>query len=56
MANKNFPGPYLNRLIEEDPQIVRVPLDKMGFGARKSAQPKNISNSMTLKHVDSGKK
>ena len=36
MANKNFPGPNINRLIETDPQIVKVPIDSMGWGSRKS--------------------
>lgn len=36
MANKNFPGPNINRLIDKDPQIVKVDMDEMGWGARKS--------------------
>ena len=32
----NFPGPTYNRLIETDPQIVKVPMDNMGWGARLS--------------------
>lgn len=58
MANKNFPGPNINRIIEEDPQIVKVPMPKMDWGSRTSAMPKSISNNMTIKHVsnmDSGK-
>ena len=55
MAAKNFPGPNINRLIEEDPQIVKVPMDHEEWGARKSAQPKDIANSMTIKHVESSK-
>ena len=56
MASKNFPGPNINRLIDQDPQIVKVPMEDMGWGARKSAQPKDIANSMTVKHVNSGDK
>ena len=33
MADKNFPGPNINRLIEKDPQIVKIPLDTMGWGS-----------------------
>lgn len=36
MANKNFPGPNINRLIENDPQIVKIPFDTMGWGSRRS--------------------
>lgn len=62
MASKNFPGPNINRIIETDPQIVKIPLDNMGFGSRKSmfAQlgndpiSQNPSNptapEMTIKH------
>ncbi|MDE2103312.1 MAG: hypothetical protein KGL39_39090 [Patescibacteria group bacterium] len=47
-------NPPLNRLIDEDPQIIRVPLRKMDWSARASAQP-NINNSMTVRHVGNGK-
>jgi hypothetical protein len=53
MPNPNFPGPNLNRVIDADPQIIRVPLDHAEFGARKSAQPKKVNNEMTLSHVKS---
>jgi len=36
MANKNFPGPNINRLIENDPQIVKIDMDYMGWGTRTS--------------------
>ncbi len=36
MAAKNFPGPNINRLIENDPQIVKIPMDNMGWGSRAS--------------------
>jgi len=56
MPNENFLAPKYNECKESDPQIIRVPLDDMGFGARKSALPTSISgsaqdNSMTIKHV-----
>ena len=48
----NFPGPTYNRIIETDPQIVKVPLDNMGIGARLSimgsdamgSEPQNNAN------------
>jgi len=36
MAAKNFPGPNINRIIEKDPQIVKIDLDNMGWGSRTS--------------------
>ena len=62
MANKNFPGPNINRIIDQDPQIVKVPLDYMGWGSRSSALPKQgdpksnnpaapTAPEMTIKHV-----
>jgi hypothetical protein len=51
MANSNFPGPSINRLLDSSPKIVRVPMESAEWGARKSAQPKNTKNDMTLSHV-----
>lgn len=51
MANPNFPGPNINRLIDTDPQIIRVPMEHAEFGCRPSAQPKKIVNEMTLDHI-----
>lgn len=53
MANPNFPGPNINRIIEEDPQIVKVNLEATEWGGRKSAQPSDIKNKMSLEHVAS---
>lgn len=62
MATK-FPAPNYNRIIESDPQIVKVPLDTMGWGSRMSAfgelgnDPKSNNPSkptapeMTINHV-----
>lgn len=36
MASKNFPGPNINRIIEKDPQIVKIDFDSMGWGSRMS--------------------
>lgn len=53
MPNPNFPGPNLNRVIDTDPQIIKVPMDKTEFGSRSSAIPKNLQNAMTIQHVKS---
>lgn len=51
-AENKFPNnPKYNQLIENDEQIVKVPFDEVEFGARKSAQPKSIKNTNTIKHV-----
>jgi hypothetical protein len=51
MPTNKFPSPGISHLIDEDSQIVKVPLDYMDTGARKSALPKNVKNQMTLSHV-----
>lgn len=51
MASERFPGPNYNRIIESDPQVVKVDMETAEWGARKSAQPKDIRNGMTIKHV-----
>lgn len=52
-----FPGPSYNRIIESDPQIVKVPMDNMAWGSRPSAMPKGgeapAAPEMTIKHVKS---
>jgi hypothetical protein len=64
----NFPGPTYNRIIETDPQVIKVPLDNVGIGARLSifgkdamgADPSaNLQKSgppgapeITIKHTD----
>lgn len=50
MADR-WPTPKYNRLIDQDPQIVKVDLHNMEYGARPSAMPKNVKNDMTIKHV-----
>ena len=45
MASPNFPGPNINRLIDQDPQIIKVPMDNMGWGSRPSAMPKGTENN-----------
>ena len=63
MASKSFPGPNINRLIDKDPQIVKVDMDQMGWGSRPSifsklsADPKSNNPAppsapeMTIKHT-----
>lgn len=52
MSTNKFPSPSINRLIDEDPMIVKVPIiDPMEAMSRSSALPKNIRNSMTINHV-----
>lgn len=46
-----FPGPYIENVPENDPMVVRVDLKTMETGARRSAMPKSIKNTMTIKHV-----
>ena len=59
MSSKNFPGPNINRLIDEDPQIIKVPMEKMGWGARPSGMPNGEkapkAPEMTIRHVGSEK-
>lgn len=64
MANKNFPGLSINRLIETDPQIVKVAMDYTEWGTRRSlfknlgsdptqpypSQPN--AKEMTIKHTN----
>ena len=63
MPSTKFPGPNYNRLIENDAQIVKVPMDTFGWGSRQSlfgqlrGDPRSNNPSqpsapeMTIKHV-----
>lgn len=53
MPDKKFPGPNINHLIEEDRQIVKVPMEKMDIGARSSTMGKTTKdkNIGTIQHV-----
>lgn len=53
--NNVFMGPKYNKVIDEDPQFIRVPMENMEIGSRKSAMPKNVDNAQTIKHVGEGK-
>jgi hypothetical protein len=64
MASNRFPGPNYNQLITNDPQIIKVNMDIVEIGARRSVMPTgttpgtpgsvhNAPNApeMTIKHV-----
>lgn len=57
MANATFPGPKYTKVIENDKQIVQVPLDHAGWGARPvstNGATTNTEKGVTgLKHVKS---
>lgn len=53
--NSSFLAPNINRVLDNSPKIVRVAMDTMEWGARKSAQPKNVKNEMTISHVSNSK-
>lgn len=59
-----FPGPKYNSLIDKDPQIVKVGMDTVEIGARRSAMPRGTTPEvpgshgnmpsapeMTIKHI-----
>lgn len=47
-------NPPMNRVIDSDPQIIRIPLEKTDWGFRKSQQPDVKSEGMALRHVKNG--
>ena len=57
----SFPQQPFNKLIDEDPQIVKVPMDNVDFGARKGtmARARNPESGgdgkMSIKHVENNK-
>ena len=44
-------NPPVNTVKDSDPMIVRVPMDKTDWAARKSAQPPMNNEGMTLSHI-----
>lgn len=56
MANPNFLAPKINKIIESDPQIIKVNMEYTEWGARKSMVDRNTTNSMTISHVPSAAK
>lgn len=44
-------NPPMNRVIDSDPQIIRIPLEKTDWGFRKSQQPDVRAEGMGLKHI-----
>lgn len=53
MADRSFPGPYINSVPEkEDPIMKGVPKATMDIGARSSGLPKGTeAEGMGIKHV-----
>lgn len=50
----NFPKPYLDRILENDPMIKKVPMDGApdAIGQGRSSLPKAVnSDGMTIKHT-----
>ena len=47
--------PPMSTIKNDDPMIVRVPLDKLDFAARPSAVPPMKTDNMTLSHIPNGK-
>ncbi len=57
-TGNDWPTQPFNKLIEEDPQIVKVPLDGVEWGARRSTLNRiENRNGMNIKHIpNSGSK
>lgn len=52
MADRKFPGPYVDATRENDPIMKRVPFDTMDIGARSSGMPKSTeARELDIKHV-----
>jgi len=56
MADSNsiskLPSPYVNRVSENDPIVIRVDQDRGEIGSRASGLPGNVrSEKMNLEHV-----
>lgn len=56
MADSTSPAftPPVNTIKDNDPQIMKVPMDKVDFGFRKSAAPPMQNTGMTLTHIPNG--
>jgi hypothetical protein len=65
----NFPKPSFNRIIESDPQIVKVAMDLVEWGARPSLFAENLGTNpkdpypskpgapeISIQHVSNGSK
>ena len=55
MANPNFLAPKFNKIIDSDPQIIKVNLQNTEWGAREVNLPRNTVNSMTIEHTGGSK-
>ena len=57
MADSNSPAfnPPMNRVTDEDPSIVRVPMDKVEIGFRRSQQNGLMDNNpFTVRNLKNG--
>lgn len=46
-------NPPMNRITDNDPQVVRVPLTQVDIGFRRSQAP-DIKNQMSVRHLKNG--
>jgi len=57
MPSPKFPGPKFNSMIETDPQIVVIDVNKMDWGSRPSMMGKAFKDQKedfgSIKHVES---
>lgn len=56
MADSSSPAftPPVNTVKDNDPQIIRVPTDKVDFGFRQGCAPPMQNGGMALSHVKNG--
>lgn len=51
-TDTSFPQQPFNKLIDDDPQIVRVPLENVDWGSRPSVMKKvENRNGIDIKHI-----
>lgn len=54
-SNSRAFNPPVNTIRENDPMVMKVPMDKVDFGFRKSQQPPMRAEGMGLSHIPNGK-
>lgn len=61
-GNNDYPATQDNKIVDKDPMVIRVPLDEVEWGSRKSqmarvrGQDGFKENPMDIKHVESSNK
>lgn len=51
-STSKFPGPYVNKVSENDPVVIRVNQDKGEIGSRSSGMPSDLmTDGMSIEHV-----